>query len=104
MLGPGHRVSDRRADRLDNAGHPKMPAAGFDIYPHLDGQEQRLQLIRAHSGKHPPYGRRIIGLRASQDFQQGIALAFIGALIDDHLHRAFAFVDRAGPACYENGA
>jgi len=81
-----------------------MTAPGFDIYVDLDGKEQRLQLIRAHGGKDPPYGRRIISLRASQNFQQRIALAFIGALVDDHLHRAVAFVDRAGPACYENGS
>jgi len=39
------------------------------------------------------------GLRVN-DFKA----AFIGALIYDHLHRAVAFVDRAGPACYENGS
>ena len=39
MLGPGHRVSDRRADRLDDAGHPNMTAPGFDIYVDVDGKE-----------------------------------------------------------------
>jgi hypothetical protein len=39
MLGPGHRVSDRLADRLDDAGHPNMTAPGFDIDGKLDGQE-----------------------------------------------------------------
>lgn len=32
-LGPGHRVADRLADRLDDAGHPNMTALGFDIDP-----------------------------------------------------------------------
>src|SRR5207237_8212863 len=39
MLGPGHRVSDRLADRLDDSGHPNMTAPGFDIDGKLDGQE-----------------------------------------------------------------
>src|SRR5204863_4529005 len=70
MIGPGHRVSDRLARGFEDTGHLEMPAPGFDIYVDLDGQEQRLQLIRAHGGKDPPYGRRIIGLRASQDFSR----------------------------------
>jgi hypothetical protein len=68
MIGPGHRVSDRLADRLDDAGHPEIPAPGLHIYDDLDGQEPRLQLIRAHGGKDPPYDRRIISLRTSQYF------------------------------------
>jgi hypothetical protein len=81
-----------------------MTAPGFDIDGDLDRQEQRYQLVRAHRRKDPPNGGHIIGLAAGEDLQQSIALAFIGALVDDHLHRAVAFVDRARPACYQSGS
>ena len=104
VLGSSHWVPDRLADRLDDAGHPNMTAPRFDIDGDLDRQKQRLQLVRAHRREYPPYGGHIIGLAAGEDFQQGIALVFIGALVDNHLHRAVAFVDRARPACYQSGS
>src|SRR5439155_9464357 len=72
MLGPGHRVADRFADRLYDAWHPKITAPGFDIDGNLDRQEKRFQLVRAHSREDPPYGRSIVGLRAREDLQQRI--------------------------------
>src|ERR1700730_12069042 len=76
VLGPGRRVADRLADRLDDAGHPHMTPPGFDIDVDLHRQEQGFQLVRAHRRKDPPYGGHIIGLAAGEDLQQGIALAF----------------------------
>jgi len=63
-----------------------------------------VQLVRAHRRKDTPDGGHIIGLGTGEDLQQGIALAFIGALVDDHLYRAVAFVDRAGPTRYQSGS
>src|SRR5215471_3108666 len=36
VLDPGHRVADRLADRLDEAGHPNMTAPSFDVDGDLD--------------------------------------------------------------------
>jgi hypothetical protein len=39
-----------------------------------------------------------------QDLCKRVSLSRVGALIDHHLHRAVAFVDRAGPNGHGHGA
>src|SRR5712691_2345801 len=48
ILGAGHRVADRLADRLDDAGNAEMAAPSLDIDLKVDGPEQRLKLRWTH--------------------------------------------------------
>src|SRR5215469_18513285 len=65
--------------------------SGSNLFGHIAENTHHMVVISSVS---PPV--RIFS-RASRWF-------FIGALVDNHLHRAVAFVNRARPACYQSGS
>src|SRR5215472_3864048 len=49
-------------------------------------------------------GLCLLGLAAAEHGRERLALRRVGALVDDHLHRAVALVDRAGPGVEDGKA
>src|SRR5215469_2786018 len=97
MLGTGNRITDRLTDRLHKTGDCEPATAGIDVDFQLDRQEQWVELVRRHGGKHPPPRRHLLGFFAVKDLKQRVALAGISPLVDHDLHRTVAFVDGARP-------
>jgi len=81
-----------------------MRASRFDVDLEIDRQEPRGQLVRRHRRVHPPHGGHILGLLARCDLDERLALAFVGVLVDNHLHRGVALVDGAGELCEQCSA
>src|SRR5215469_14528411 len=98
----GHGIHDRLTARFDDSGHHKSGLAAGDIDVEVDLGEDRFVNLLEGRTKYLKDRCARLGVLAAHDSENGLALRWSGALIDDRLDLAMSFVNGTRPR--EQGA
>jgi len=90
MLAVAVRWANRSTGRFEYARNHGARGTCLEVDHVVDRFVQRRMQRVGHGAKHPPVSRGIFGFVAMEDGFQGVALAFVGALVDDRLQFALA--------------
>lgn len=97
VFGARYRIADRFANGIEYTIDMNPATSGIDIDVVVDLREDRIEYLLKRRREYRKHRRERFGILPCHDFQDGFALRWGGALVDDRLTSAFAFVDGAGP-------